>query len=179
MLRATGPTKPLADARADNVRNAVRRDETLPHHPCNLHYLDVIASIIFSKARIVPTDRADEDSNRSTRDPLGFRVDFLNTENALLWKRGSAPSKLLRDLKAASIAAIQIDEAAFREGLPLHASNVPGYPEWAARAFDVSASGLRSSVRQAPQARHRSAIVNRQGTVASRTRSPFRSAARG
>lgn len=111
--------------------------------------------------------------------PLGFRVDFLNTENALLWKRGSAPSKLLRDLKAASIAAIQIDEAAFREGLPLHASNVPGYPEWAARAFDVSASGLRSSVRQAPQARHRSAIVNRQGTIASRTRSPFRSAARG
>ncbi|MBR7839889.1 5-methyltetrahydropteroyltriglutamate--homocysteine S-methyltransferase, partial [Actinospica durhamensis] len=42
------------------------------------------------------------------------------------------------DLEAAGIAAIQIDEPAFREGLPLRASDVPGYLEWAARAFRVS-----------------------------------------
>lgn len=48
------------------------------------------------------------------------------------------------DLEAAGIAAIQIDEPAFREGLPLRASDVPGYLEWAARAFRVSASGVRN-----------------------------------
>ncbi|MFW6168381.1 MAG: 5-methyltetrahydropteroyltriglutamate--homocysteine S-methyltransferase, partial [Ralstonia sp.] len=48
------------------------------------------------------------------------------------------------DLETAGIAAIQIDEPAFREGLPLRASDVPGYLEWAARAFRVSASGVRN-----------------------------------
>ncbi len=50
----------------------------------------------------------------------------------------------VRDLEAAGIAAIQIDEPAFREGLPLRAADVPGYLEWAARAFRVSASGVRN-----------------------------------
>ncbi len=48
------------------------------------------------------------------------------------------------DLETAGIAAIQIDEPAFREGLPLRAADVPGYLEWAARAFRVSASGVRN-----------------------------------
>ena len=48
------------------------------------------------------------------------------------------------DLETAGIAAIQIDEPAFREGLPLRASDVPVYLEWAARAFRVSASGVRN-----------------------------------
>ncbi|KFX27262.1 5-methyltetrahydropteroyltriglutamate--homocysteine S-methyltransferase [Ralstonia solanacearum] len=50
----------------------------------------------------------------------------------------------VRDLEAAGIAAIQIDEPAFREGLPLRAADVSGYLEWAARAFRVSASGVRN-----------------------------------
>ncbi|WP_081026115.1 5-methyltetrahydropteroyltriglutamate--homocysteine S-methyltransferase, partial [Ralstonia solanacearum] len=50
----------------------------------------------------------------------------------------------VRDLEAAGIAAIQIDEPAFREGLPLRTADVSGYLEWAARAFRVSASGVRN-----------------------------------
>ncbi|MGA3890081.1 5-methyltetrahydropteroyltriglutamate--homocysteine S-methyltransferase [Ralstonia nicotianae] len=50
----------------------------------------------------------------------------------------------VRDLEAAGIAAIQIDEPAFREGLPLRAGDVAVYLEWAARVFRVSASGVRN-----------------------------------
>jgi 5-methyltetrahydropteroyltriglutamate--homocysteine methyltransferase len=47
------------------------------------------------------------------------------------------------DLEAAGIAVIQIDEPAFREGLPLRRADWPAYLEWAARAFRISASGVR------------------------------------
>jgi 5-methyltetrahydropteroyltriglutamate--homocysteine methyltransferase len=47
------------------------------------------------------------------------------------------------DLEAAGIAVIQIDEPAFREGLPLRRADWSHYLEWAARAFRISASGVR------------------------------------
>lgn len=47
------------------------------------------------------------------------------------------------DLEAAGIAVIQIDEPAFREGLPLRRADWPAYLDWAARAFRVCASGVR------------------------------------
>lgn len=47
------------------------------------------------------------------------------------------------DLEAAGIAIVQIDEPAFREGLPLKRADWPAYLEWAARAFRISASGVR------------------------------------
>lgn len=47
------------------------------------------------------------------------------------------------DLEAASIAAIQIDEPAFREGLPLRRSEWTEYLDWAVTAFRLSASGVR------------------------------------
>ena len=47
------------------------------------------------------------------------------------------------DLEAAGIAIIQIDEPAIREGLPLRRALWPQYLQWAARAFRVSASGVR------------------------------------
>lgn len=47
------------------------------------------------------------------------------------------------DLEAAGIAVIQIDEPAFREGVPLRRADWAAYLEWAARAFRVSASGVR------------------------------------
>jgi 5-methyltetrahydropteroyltriglutamate--homocysteine methyltransferase len=47
------------------------------------------------------------------------------------------------DLEAAGIAVIQIDEPAFREGLPLRRADWPGYLAWAAKAFRISASGVR------------------------------------
>ena len=49
----------------------------------------------------------------------------------------------VRDLEAAGIQAIQIDEAALREGLPLRRSRWKAYLDWAVRAFRLTASGVR------------------------------------
>ena len=47
------------------------------------------------------------------------------------------------DLEKAGIRIIQIDEPAIREGLPLRKAQWRAYLGWAARAFRVSASGVR------------------------------------
>lgn len=47
------------------------------------------------------------------------------------------------DLQNAGIDIIQIDEPAFREGMPLKCSQWQAYLEWAAYAFRVSASGVK------------------------------------
>lgn len=47
------------------------------------------------------------------------------------------------DLERAGIAAIQIDEPAIREGLPLRRSDWGPYLDWAVEAFRLSASGVR------------------------------------
>ncbi len=49
----------------------------------------------------------------------------------------------VQDLEQASIAIIQIDEAAIREGLPLKKSDWPFYLDWAVRAFRVCSSGVK------------------------------------
>lgn len=46
------------------------------------------------------------------------------------------------DLEAAGIRIVQIDEAAFREGLPLRRSQWQGYLDWATEAFRLCASGV-------------------------------------
>jgi len=48
----------------------------------------------------------------------------------------------VNDLEAAGIGIIQIDEPAYREGLPLRKADWPDYLEWASRAFRISASGV-------------------------------------
>lgn len=47
------------------------------------------------------------------------------------------------DLEAAGTAIIQIDEPAFREGLPLARAEQHAYLEWAARCFRVASCGVR------------------------------------
>ena len=47
------------------------------------------------------------------------------------------------DLEAAGIRIVQIDEAAFREGLPLRRGAWAQYLEWATEAFRLCASGVR------------------------------------
>jgi 5-methyltetrahydropteroyltriglutamate--homocysteine methyltransferase len=47
------------------------------------------------------------------------------------------------DLEAAGIAAIQIDEPAFREGLPLREKDWGYYLDWAVETFRLSASGVK------------------------------------
>lgn len=49
----------------------------------------------------------------------------------------------VNDLEAAGIKVIQIDEAAFREGLPLRKSEWKRYLDWATEAFRLTASGVR------------------------------------
>lgn len=49
----------------------------------------------------------------------------------------------VQDLEAAGIRIVQIDEAAFREGLPLRRSAWGHYLEWATEAFRLCASGVR------------------------------------
>ncbi|WP_339079706.1 5-methyltetrahydropteroyltriglutamate--homocysteine S-methyltransferase [Pseudomonas sp. TMP9] len=47
------------------------------------------------------------------------------------------------DLEAAGIKIIQIDEAAFREGMPLRQAQWQGYLDWATESFRLCASGVR------------------------------------
>ena len=47
------------------------------------------------------------------------------------------------DLEEAGIAAVQIDEPALREGLPLRKADWEDYCEWAVNAFRLCASGVR------------------------------------
>jgi len=47
------------------------------------------------------------------------------------------------DLEAAGIKIIQIDEAALREGLPLHREDWASYLKWAVDSFRITASGAR------------------------------------
>ncbi|MFL6877028.1 5-methyltetrahydropteroyltriglutamate--homocysteine S-methyltransferase [Pseudomonas marginalis] len=47
------------------------------------------------------------------------------------------------DLEAAGIQIVQIDEAAFREGLPLRQAQWQGYLDWGTEVFRLCASGVR------------------------------------
>jgi 5-methyltetrahydropteroyltriglutamate--homocysteine methyltransferase len=47
------------------------------------------------------------------------------------------------DLEAAGIPIVQIDEAAYREGLPLRIADRAAYVRWAVQAFRVASAGAR------------------------------------
>lgn len=49
----------------------------------------------------------------------------------------------VQDLEKAGIKIVQIDEAAFREGLPLRQAQWQGYLDWAVEAFRLCSSGVR------------------------------------
>jgi len=49
----------------------------------------------------------------------------------------------VKDLEAAGLSVIQIDEPAIREGMPLRKADRPAYLRWAVRAFRIAASGVR------------------------------------
>ena len=51
----------------------------------------------------------------------------------------------VRDLEAAGIRAIQLDEPALREGLPLRRSGWADYLRWAVDAFRLASSGVRDA----------------------------------
>ncbi len=49
----------------------------------------------------------------------------------------------VRDLEEAGLSMVQIDEAAFREGLPLRREDWPEYAAWAVRSFRIATGGAR------------------------------------
>ncbi|MDE3067751.1 MAG: 5-methyltetrahydropteroyltriglutamate--homocysteine S-methyltransferase [Verrucomicrobiota bacterium] len=51
----------------------------------------------------------------------------------------------VRDLEAAGIRVIQIDEPALREGLPLRKADWPDYLKWSVAAFRLAASGVKDA----------------------------------
>ena len=51
----------------------------------------------------------------------------------------------VKDLEKAGINIIQIDEPAFREGLPLRNKNKDEYLKWAVEAFRISSSNIKNS----------------------------------
>ncbi|MBD8897554.1 5-methyltetrahydropteroyltriglutamate--homocysteine S-methyltransferase [Rhodanobacter sp. DHG33] len=51
----------------------------------------------------------------------------------------------VHDLEAAGIRAIQIDEPALREGLPLRRADWPAYLAWAVECFRITAGGVRDA----------------------------------
>jgi 5-methyltetrahydropteroyltriglutamate--homocysteine methyltransferase len=51
----------------------------------------------------------------------------------------------VRDLEAAGIRVIQIDEPALREGLPLRRAEWTAYLDWAVNAFRLATAGVRSA----------------------------------
>ncbi|XP_010909225.1 5-methyltetrahydropteroyltriglutamate--homocysteine methyltransferase 1 [Elaeis guineensis] len=56
-----------------------------------------------------------------------------------------AIKKEVEDLEAAGIQVIQIDEAALREGLPLHKSEQAFYLEWAVHSFRITNCGVKDT----------------------------------
>jgi 5-methyltetrahydropteroyltriglutamate--homocysteine methyltransferase len=50
----------------------------------------------------------------------------------------------VRDLEAAGIRIIQVDEPALREGLPLRRADWDGYLEWAVDAFKLATSSVEN-----------------------------------
>ncbi|MDX1722756.1 MAG: 5-methyltetrahydropteroyltriglutamate--homocysteine S-methyltransferase [Pseudomonas sp.] len=59
------------------------------------------------------------------------------------WQLALAIRDEVLDLEATGIKIIQIDEAAFREGLPLRQAQWQGYLAWATEAFRLAACGVR------------------------------------
>ncbi|MCW0450598.1 5-methyltetrahydropteroyltriglutamate--homocysteine methyltransferase [Xanthomonas sacchari] len=51
----------------------------------------------------------------------------------------------VRDLEAAGIGVIQIDEPAIREGLPLRRADWQAYLDWAVQCFRIAAAGVRDA----------------------------------
>jgi 5-methyltetrahydropteroyltriglutamate--homocysteine methyltransferase len=58
------------------------------------------------------------------------------------WQIGLALRDEVRDLEAAGIRVIQVDEPALREGLPLRRANWDGYLDWAVKAFKLATSSV-------------------------------------
>lgn len=71
------------------------------------------------------------------------RDDIPRSETA--WQIALALRDEVRDLEAAGMPIIQVDEPALREGLPLRRSGRASYLEWAVKAFKLATSGIQDA----------------------------------
>jgi 5-methyltetrahydropteroyltriglutamate--homocysteine methyltransferase len=69
------------------------------------------------------------------------RDDIARKDTA--WQIALALRDEVRDLEAAGLPIIQVDEPALREGLPLRRSDWEDYLDWAVKAFKLATSGTR------------------------------------
>lgn len=58
------------------------------------------------------------------------------------WQIGLALRDEVKDLEAAGLRIIQVDEPALREGLPLRRADWPAYLDWAVKAFKLATSAV-------------------------------------
>jgi 5-methyltetrahydropteroyltriglutamate--homocysteine methyltransferase len=63
-------------------------------------------------------------------------------EKDVAWQIALALRQEVKDLEAAGIQIIQVDEPALREGLPLRRAEWPAYLDWAVKAFRLATSGV-------------------------------------
>jgi 5-methyltetrahydropteroyltriglutamate--homocysteine methyltransferase len=63
-------------------------------------------------------------------------------ESATAWQIALALRDEVRDLEAAGIRVVQVDEPALREGLPLRQAEWREYLDWAVKAFRLATSGV-------------------------------------
>jgi 5-methyltetrahydropteroyltriglutamate--homocysteine methyltransferase len=68
------------------------------------------------------------------------RTDIPRKDTA--WQIGLALRDEVRDLEAAGIRIIQVDEPALREGLPLRRADWDGYLDWAVKAFKLATGSV-------------------------------------
>lgn len=61
------------------------------------------------------------------------------------WQIALALRDEVKDLEAAGIRVIQVDEPALREGLPLRRADWPAYLDWAVKAFRLATSGVKDA----------------------------------
>jgi 5-methyltetrahydropteroyltriglutamate--homocysteine methyltransferase len=66
------------------------------------------------------------------------------TDKEVCYQLGLALRDEVVDLQNAGVNVIQIDEPAFREGLPLRRKEWNSYLDWAVRSFGLSASGIKN-----------------------------------
>ncbi|MGH9588074.1 MAG: 5-methyltetrahydropteroyltriglutamate--homocysteine S-methyltransferase [Acidobacteriaceae bacterium] len=59
------------------------------------------------------------------------------------WQIALALRDEVKDLEAAGIRVIQVDEPALREGLPLRHASWPAYLDWSVKAFKIATSSVR------------------------------------
>ncbi|MEO6910609.1 MAG: 5-methyltetrahydropteroyltriglutamate--homocysteine S-methyltransferase, partial [Edaphobacter sp.] len=106
-----------------------------------------------SRARAITVEWSSYASSLTTRPMKGMLTGPITilqwsfvrndiAEREVAWQLALALREEVRDLEAAGIRIIQVDEPALREGLPLRQSDWAAYLDWSVKAFRLATSGV-------------------------------------